>query len=102
MNDNDKKKFLEDFKKADIQKKLDMWYYALEQEGLWEEIIAEMSMIAQDRFGGKESHSRRHAHRLSAAGHRLVLVAQLLLRRLLKLSQVPSPWRKGLGQNMKL
>jgi len=47
MNEQDKKTFLEDFKKADISKKLDMWYYALEQEGLWEEIIAEMSMIAQ-------------------------------------------------------
>jgi hypothetical protein len=53
MNEKDKKEFLEDFKKADIDKKLDMWYYALDQEGLWEEVIAEMSTIAQDRFGGK-------------------------------------------------
>jgi hypothetical protein len=53
MNEKDKKEFLEDFKKADIDKKLDMWYYALDQEGLWEEVIAEMSAIAQDRFGGK-------------------------------------------------
>jgi len=53
MNEKDIKEFLEDFKKADINKKLDMWYYALDQEGLWEEIIAEMSVIAQDRFGGK-------------------------------------------------
>jgi hypothetical protein len=52
MNEKDKKEFLEDFKKADINKKLDMWYYALDQEGLWEEVIAEMSLIAQDRFGG--------------------------------------------------
>lgn len=47
MNDQDKKTFLSDFKAADIQKKLDMWYYAVEQEALWEEILAEMSMIAQ-------------------------------------------------------
>jgi hypothetical protein len=53
MNEKDKKEFLDDFKKADINKKLDMWYYALDQEGLWEEVITEMSVIAQDRFGGK-------------------------------------------------
>ena len=47
MNEEDKKAFLNDFKKADIDKKLDMWYYAVEQEGFWEEILAEMSMIAQ-------------------------------------------------------
>jgi hypothetical protein len=47
MKDEDKKKFLEDFKKADITKKLDMWYYALDQVSLWEESIAEMSNIAQ-------------------------------------------------------
>ena len=47
MKEEDKKAFLEDFKKADISKKLDMWYFALEQEMIWEEIIAEMSDIAQ-------------------------------------------------------
>jgi hypothetical protein len=46
MKDEDVKKFLEDFKKAEIDKKLDMWYYALDQEGLWEEILEEMSSIA--------------------------------------------------------
>ena len=49
MNEEDKKAFLEDFRKADVSKKLDMWYFALEQEMLWEEILAEMSEIAQDR-----------------------------------------------------
>jgi hypothetical protein len=49
MNEKDRQEFIKDFKEADISKKLDMWYYALEQEGLWEEIIAEMSEIAQDR-----------------------------------------------------
>jgi len=47
MNDKDKKTFLEDFTKADISTKLDMWFYAIEQDALWEEIIAEMSMVAQ-------------------------------------------------------
>ena len=47
MNEEDKKKFLDDFKKANMDQKLDMWYYAVEQEGLWEDILAEMSMIAQ-------------------------------------------------------
>ena len=47
MNEEDKKAFLEDFEKADINKKLDMWYYALDQEAIWEEIISEMSDIAQ-------------------------------------------------------
>jgi hypothetical protein len=47
VNDQDRKTFLSDFKAADVQKKLDMWYFAVEQEALWEEILAEMSMIAQ-------------------------------------------------------
>ena len=47
MNEEDKKAFLDDFKKADINQKLDMWYYALEQESIWEDIIAEVADIAQ-------------------------------------------------------
>ena len=47
MNEEDTKAFLDDFKKADMNKKLDMWYYAVDQEAFWEEILAEMSMIAQ-------------------------------------------------------
>ncbi len=47
MKEEDIKMFLDDFKKADINKKLDMWYYAVDQEALWEETLAEMSMIAQ-------------------------------------------------------
>jgi hypothetical protein len=49
VNEKDRQEFIKDFKEADVSKKLDMWYYALEQDGLWEEIIAEMSEIAQDR-----------------------------------------------------
>ena len=48
MNDKDKKKFLEDFTKCDLQKKLDMWYFALEQETLWDEILSNMSEIANE------------------------------------------------------
>ena len=47
MNEDDVKKFLEDFKKADKEKKLDMWFFALDQEGVWEELLTEMSTIAQ-------------------------------------------------------
>jgi hypothetical protein len=47
VNEDDIKMFLDDFKKADITKKLDMWYFAVEQEAIWEEALAEMSMIAQ-------------------------------------------------------
>ena len=47
MNDDDKKVFLEDFRKADISKKLDMWFYAMDQEAIWEEIMDEMSKIAR-------------------------------------------------------
>jgi hypothetical protein len=47
MNEDDKKKLLEDFKKAEIQKKMDMWFFALDQEVIWEEIMDEMSKIAR-------------------------------------------------------
>jgi len=47
VKEEDIKMFLDDFKKADIKKKLDMWYFAVEQEAIWEEALAEMSMIAQ-------------------------------------------------------
>jgi hypothetical protein len=53
MNEDDKKAFLEDFKNADIEKKLDMWFFALDQEGIWEEIITEISDIAQQETMGK-------------------------------------------------
>jgi len=46
MNEGDKKAFLDDYKKGDIKRKLDMWYYALDQEALWEGAIAEMSNMA--------------------------------------------------------
>ena len=49
MNEKDKKEFLDDFRKANGETKLDMWYYALDQEVLWESILAEMSNIAKEQ-----------------------------------------------------
>ena len=45
MNEDDKKTFLDDFKGGDISKKLDMWFFAMEQEAIWDEIMDEMSKI---------------------------------------------------------
>ena len=47
MNDDDIKAFLEDYKNADLEKKLDMWYFALDQEMWWDEILTEMADTAQ-------------------------------------------------------
>lgn len=54
MNDNDKKDFIEEFKKGDGTKRLDMWDYALAQQVLWEKIITEMQNIARDQGVDKE------------------------------------------------
>jgi hypothetical protein len=47
MNEEDIKAFLEDFKKAEIEKKMDMWFFALDQEAIWDDIMDEMSKIAR-------------------------------------------------------
>jgi len=47
MDDNDVKVFLEDFKKADVSQKMDMWFYAIDQQAIWDEIMDEMSKIAR-------------------------------------------------------
>jgi len=49
MNDDDKKQFIEDFKKVEGSEKLDMWDFALEQQVLWEKIIAEMQKIVHEQ-----------------------------------------------------
>jgi len=54
MNENDKKDFLMEFKKADGPKRLDMWDYALTQQVFWENIIAEMQTIARTQGVDKE------------------------------------------------
>jgi len=46
VNEEDKKAFLEDFNKGNIDQKLDLWFYALDQEGVWEELLEEMSNMA--------------------------------------------------------
>ncbi len=49
MNDEDKKELMEDFKKGDGTKRLDLWDYALSQQVLWENIITEMQKIAHEQ-----------------------------------------------------
>jgi hypothetical protein len=54
MNDNDKTEFIEEFKTADGPKRLDMWDYALAQQVLWENIIAELQVIARKQGVDKD------------------------------------------------
>ncbi len=54
MNDKDKKDFMEEFKKGDGTKRLDMWDYALAQQVLWEKIITDMQNIARKQNVDKE------------------------------------------------
>jgi hypothetical protein len=49
MDDDDKKALIEEFKKGDGPKRLDMWDYALAQQVLWEDIIAELQKIAHEQ-----------------------------------------------------
>ena len=54
MNDEDKKEFMEEFKKGDGTKRLDMWDYALAQQVVWENIISEMQHISREQGVDKE------------------------------------------------
>jgi hypothetical protein len=54
MNEEDKKELIEEFKKADGSKRLDLWDYALSQQVLWESIIAEMQNIAKKQGVDKQ------------------------------------------------
>jgi len=54
MNDDDKKEFIEDFKKGDGSKRLDLWDYALAQQVIWEKIIADLQKIAREQGVDKE------------------------------------------------
>ena len=49
MDDKGKKELVEEFKKGDGSKRLDMWDYALSQQVMWENIIAEMQVIAREQ-----------------------------------------------------
>lgn len=54
MDEEGKKEFIEDFKKGDGAKRLDMWDYALAQQVLWENIIAELQKIAHKQGVDKQ------------------------------------------------
>ena len=49
MDEEGKKEFMEDFKKGDGTKRLDMWDYAIGQQVLWEKILTEMQNIAREQ-----------------------------------------------------
>ena len=49
MNENDKKELMEEFKKGDGAKRLDLWDFSISQQVIWEQIIAEMQNIARDQ-----------------------------------------------------
>lgn len=49
MNEEEKKKLLEEFKNAEGGRRLDMWDFALNQKVLWEKIIAELQNIANEQ-----------------------------------------------------
>lgn len=54
MDDDGRKEFIDEFKKADGTKRLEMWDYGLEQQVLWEKIIAEIQNIAREQGVDKE------------------------------------------------
>jgi len=49
MNDENKKEIIEEFKKSEGAKRLDMWDYACSQQVVWENIILEMQKIAREQ-----------------------------------------------------
>ena len=54
MDEEGKKEFMEEFKKGDGAKRLDLWDYALSQQVLWEVIITELQSIAREQGVDKE------------------------------------------------
>lgn len=54
MDDEGKKAFMDDFKKSDGAKRLDLWDYALQQQVIWEDIIADIQKIAKEQKVDKE------------------------------------------------
>ena len=54
MNEDDKKELMKEFKSAEGSKRLDMWDYALSQQVIWEQIIADMQNIAREQGVDKE------------------------------------------------
>lgn len=54
MDEEGKKEFLEEFKKGDGTKRLDMWDYALGQQVIWENIITEVQKISREQGVDKD------------------------------------------------
>ena len=54
MDDEGKKAFIDDFKKGDGAKRLDLWDYALQQQVVWENIISEIQKIAKEQGVDKD------------------------------------------------
>jgi len=54
MNDEDKKELIEEFKKGEGTKRLELWDYACKQQVIWEQIITEMQNIAREQGADKE------------------------------------------------
>jgi len=54
MNEEDKKELMEDFKKSDGAKRLELWDYACAQQVIWEQIITDMQNIAHEQGVDKE------------------------------------------------
>jgi len=49
MDEKDKKIYIEEFKKSDGPKRLDMWDYAIQQQVLWDNIINDLQNIAREQ-----------------------------------------------------
>lgn len=49
MNAEDKKELMKEFKAGEGTKRLELWDYALTQQVIWEELIAEMQRIAKEQ-----------------------------------------------------
>lgn len=49
MNEEDKKEIIDEFKKSDGAKRLDLWDYALSQQVIWENIISDIQKIAKEQ-----------------------------------------------------
>ncbi len=47
MNEKDRKELMKEFKESDGGHRLDLWDYAIQQQVIWETIIAEMQNIAK-------------------------------------------------------
>jgi hypothetical protein len=49
MDEEGKKELMKEFNKGDGAARLDMWDYAISQQVLWEQIIADMQIIAREQ-----------------------------------------------------